>query len=45
MFRLVKIPLALCVMWVFALQAHAEAVDFSLPDIDGKTRKLSDYRG
>lgn len=30
---------------VLATNAHAEPVDFSLPDLDGKVHKLSDYRG
>jgi peroxiredoxin len=33
------------VVWLMAATAVAEPVDFSLPDLDGETHRLSDYRG
>ena len=37
------LPLVLCA--VFSLSALAGPVDFELPGLDGKTHRLSDYRG
>jgi peroxiredoxin len=37
------LPLILCAL--FSLSALADPVDFELPGLDGKTHRLSDYRG
>ncbi len=37
--------LALLVGLLLGAQASAETVDFTLPDLEGKPHKLSDYRG
>ena len=31
--------------WLLAATVHAEPVDFTLPDLDGKPRQLSEFRG
>ncbi|MDT8403589.1 TlpA disulfide reductase family protein [Sulfuriflexus sp.] len=42
-FAVNKMILALCALGL--LMGNAQAVDFSIEDIHGKTHKLSDYRG
>ncbi|HEC18131.1 MAG TPA: TlpA family protein disulfide reductase [Gammaproteobacteria bacterium] len=37
--------IALCLVTLFAISAHAEPADFILKDMQGKEHKLSDYRG
>ncbi len=39
------ISIAILIFFLFSVSACAEKVDFSLKDIDGKTHRLSDYRG
>lgn len=39
------ILIVISILFLFSLPACAEKADFSLKDIDGKTHRLSDYRG
>lgn len=33
------------ILTLFSVLAHAEPIDFNLPDLDGKQRSLSEFRG
>ncbi len=43
--RFVLLPLCFAMSQVLATSAQAEPVSFSLPDLDGRSHAVSDYRG
>ncbi len=43
--RFVLLPLCFAMSQMLATSAHAEPVSFSLPDLNGRSHAVSDYRG